>query len=141
MAAASKPKRKAPAKRPIGRPSTYRSTMVQKAIDYANGGYAKQKRAVPTIEGFAKVAGVALQTIYRWGEAHPEFRDALDYIKSEQREILISHGLCGDFNPTITKLILSANHGMHERTETEHDGSVGVFEIDYTGAAPQENPA
>jgi hypothetical protein len=139
------PVKKAPAKRKpaakVGRPSTYTKVMPQKAIDYANGGYTKQKRAIPTIEGFALSIGSPTKTLYRWAENHDEFRHALDVIKDTQREILLTSGLVGDFNPTIAKLVLSANHGMNERTEHDLSGQLGVFEIDYTGATHPDSAA
>lgn len=48
-----------------------------------------------------------------------EFLGALNKIREEQRSRLINKGLSGQYNPVIAKLILSANHGMAEKTETD----------------------
>ena len=40
-------------------------------------------------------------------------------IKQEQKERLADNGLAGKYNPTIAKLILSANHDMREKVDTD----------------------
>jgi hypothetical protein len=44
----------------------------------------------------------------------------LKKIKDIQRERLLYNGLSGDYNSTIAKLVLSANHGMSEKSEVDH---------------------
>jgi len=51
----------------------------------------------------------------------PEFLHADIYIKREQKKRLLSMGLSGQYNASIAKLILSANHGMHEKTEQDNN--------------------
>lgn len=58
-------------------------------------------------------------TLSEWEEEYPEFSRALSKIDKEQKERLINNGLSGDYNSTIAKLILSANHGMAEKTEQD----------------------
>ncbi|MEN7471298.1 terminase small subunit, partial [Providencia stuartii] len=43
-------------------------------------------------------------------------------IKTLQENRLINKGLIGEFNPTITKLML-ANHGYSEKQEVDHKSS------------------
>lgn len=76
---------------------------------------------LPSIEGFASYIGVARKTLYNWEKNYPEFAEALDKIRSEQKERLVNSGLAGDYNPTIAKLILSSNHGMKERVDATTD--------------------
>ena len=81
----------------------------------------RQTVDLPTIEGLAVFIGCHKDTLYEWAEKNPEFSDALAKVKLEQMERLINKGLAGDYNPTIAKLILSANHGMRERADLTTD--------------------
>ena len=81
----------------------------------------KLKVQLPTIEGFAIFLEVNKTTLYEWEGKHPEFSNALDKIRTEQKERLINSGLAGDYNSTIAKLILSSNHGMKERSDYTSD--------------------
>lgn len=74
---------------------------------------------LPTVEGFARRIGVHKDTLYAWSQEHKDFSDSLSQIVAEQQTRLINKGLAGVYNPTITKLILSANHGMAEKTTSE----------------------
>ena len=80
------------------------------------------KVKLPSIEGFSLHLGVATKTLYNWGDEHPEFLHALEKIKKEQQLRLMDKGLSGEYNSTIAKLILSANHGMREKSDITTDG-------------------
>jgi predicted CopG family antitoxin len=77
------------------------------------------KVKLPTMEGFSSFINVPIRTIYEWKDRHENFSQSLDKIVKKQKERLISEGLAGTYNPTIAKLILSANHGMAEKSETD----------------------
>lgn len=79
----------------------------------------KLKVRLPTLKGFAIYIGVNETTLYEWDKKYPEFSKSLDKIRTEQHNRLINNGLSGDYNPTIAKLILSANHGIREKIETD----------------------
>lgn len=74
---------------------------------------------LPTLEGFASFIGVVKPTILDWEKIYPEFSYALDQIRREQQERLLNKGLSGQYNPVIAKLILSSNHGMRERVDSD----------------------
>jgi hypothetical protein len=74
---------------------------------------------LPTVEGFARYIGVNKTTLYEWADRYAAFSNALELIVSVQKDRLINHGLSGDYNPVIAKLILSANHGMSEKYEVK----------------------
>lgn len=76
---------------------------------------------LPTVEDFGLFIGVPKRTIYEWRDKFPEFLHSLDLIVGEQQKRLINKGLSGDYNPTIAKLILSANHGMREKSDITTD--------------------
>lgn len=108
----------------VGRPSDYREDYIEVVDmyledrkDYYDTETKKFKVRIPTIEGFAQFIGVNKTTLYEWEKKHPEFSNALDKIRTEQQQRLIDNGLSGDYNPTIAKLVLSANHGMREKSD------------------------
>jgi len=81
---------------------------------------------LPTIEGFSLFIGVPRRTVFDWKDEHEEFSHSLDKILVEQQRRLLDKGLSGLYNSTIAKLILSSNHGMRERTETEVNVPTGI---------------
>jgi hypothetical protein len=81
---------------------------------------------VPTIEGLCDELKISKQCCYEWQAAHPEFGDACKRILVKQGRLLQSGGLEAKFAPVITKLMLSANHGMAEKTDNEQRISGGL---------------
>lgn len=77
---------------------------------------------LPTIEGFSIFVDIPTSTLYDWRDRYSVFSEALDEIKKEQKKRLLNKGLSGDYNPLITKLILSANHDMKEKKDITSDG-------------------
>jgi hypothetical protein len=116
----------------LGRPTEYNPIFIEKAQGYLaeceddeiergedrNVVY-KIRVKLPTIEGFARYIGVSKRVLYDWEQKYPDFLHALDEIRTEQLERLINNGLNGDYNSTIAKLMLSSNHGMREKSETD----------------------
>ncbi len=137
--------------RPVGRPSVYSMTdkweeWIEEWIEHDQDSYDDNGIDVklPTIaslsvylneklkESDVKCDYVSAVTIEGYGRGEnpkPEFLYALTYLKAEQRKRLINGGLSGKYNSTIAKLILSANHGMNEKSETQHSGDIGLKEI------------
>lgn len=125
------PKRKSP----FGRPTDYKPEMLVVAREYVGGGWQKiMKDVVPTVAGLAIALGVSRDTIYDWAkqEDKHEFSDIVADLQSIQERLLVSNGLNGHYNSTITKLILSSKHGYAERTE--HTGADGTPLLDVTKA-------
>lgn len=82
----------------------------------------KIKVNLPSIEGFALFLGVSIEAMEEWREKYPEFKRAINRIKLVQKKILMDNGLSGNYNPIITKLLLSSNHGMRD---TDSDRELG----------------
>lgn len=57
--------------------------------------------------------------IYEYAKNNPVVSEALEELKIQQKSALLKRGLLGTYNPTIVKLIASANHGMHEKNNTD----------------------
>jgi hypothetical protein len=79
-----------------------------------------KKVSLPMIEWFASYLGVNKTTIYERAKEHGEFSNALDKITIEQKKRVVEESLSWNYNPTIAKLILSANHWMKETTVQEN---------------------
>lgn len=121
----------------VGRPTKYTPSMCDKIDEYLEKckdtieDYHKTQGLksdtyerlvlvdLPTIEKFADFIGVNESTIYEWKEKYPEFSKSLGKILKRQKHQLIDNALGGHYNPTIAKLILSANHNMIEKREVD----------------------
>ncbi len=130
-----------------GRPTKYSKAILTKSKKYIKSCVDKEydwtktdgesstsfehrvKVKLPTIEGLAIYLDVSRKTLYNWAKENKEFLYTLGIIERKQKERLISAGLSGDYNPTIAKLILSTNHGMSEKSEIEHSGSVSLGDL------------
>lgn len=110
----------------LGRPTLYNENTVERAQQYlsdARDSYDEVTKNIvvdlPSVEGLALYLGVSRDTLYEWSRVHPDFSDTLATIKAKQRKVLIDKGLSGDYNSVIAKLVLSSNHGMSEKVETD----------------------
>ena len=120
------------AKRPVGRPTKYNDALQAKAEYYLMRGFGEQGDAVPSLAGLCCYLGVVRSTVYLWSETYPQFSDTLLAINEKQEVMLISGGLRGEMNSTITKLML-ANHGYSDKVEQAHtspDGSLAPTRIE-----------
>jgi len=139
MARAKTTKPRAKSKKPIGRPTKYTKAMVWKVdkylqenidtyLDYEKTVWEKSMSYqrfiivnLPSKAKFAKYLGIARSTLQLREEKHKDFSVALSDIEEEQKQRLIDNWLSGDYNPTIAKLILSANHWMNEKSEVKNE--------------------
>lgn len=99
----------------IGRPSKLSDCLI-KAKKYLDGGYEEVGEVIPNIAGLACYLAVHRSTVYDYGKQSEEFSDILEGILSLQESKLVNNGLKGEFNPTITKLILT-KHGYSDKQE------------------------
>ena len=112
---------------PVGRPTKYQA-------EYSTEGYldtfiehCKEKEELVSVCQFAVYIRVTEDTLSNWSKAHPEFLVSLGQIKQISKSQLCSGGLTSRYNSTIAKMMLSANHGMHERTEKDVSGNISVI--------------
>lgn len=114
-----------------GRPSKLDAAFIQKAEEYLLG-YEERGDVIPSIAGLALYTRVRRSTIHSWLANIPDvsedlkeqFMDIIGELQEEQEQKLLSGGLSGSFNATITKLVLS-KHDYSDKVEQSHtsDGS------------------
>jgi len=101
----------------------FEDQIVQENVEKGYKMYRKKLIVkLPTIEGYAIYLKVSRQVLYDWSKVYPEFREAMELIKTKQKQKLVEHGLDGSYNPTIAKLILANNHGMSDKNDVTSDG-------------------
>lgn len=150
--------KKVKGKHPGGRPTDYKEEYIQKVEEYLEENQDKDVQelsglsakgtelyrnktvvSLPTIEGFALFIGIPRRTVFDWKDKYPEFSHSLEKILAEQQKRLLNKGLSGDYNPTIAKLILSSNHGMREKTETDiTTGGKPIENVSINGMKPEQ---
>ena len=124
-------------KNKVGRPSEL-FEVLEKAKEYLYGGYEAVGEVIPSVAGLSCYTGKARQTLRDYGKQNDEFSTTLDAIASLQESRAINKGLTGEFNSTITKLIL-ANHGYSDKVETDlksSDGSMTPVSIGIQFVSP-----
>lgn len=108
-----------------GRPSEYDKSLVDEVFKYIDRCVKKSKSIdtfeLPSVEGLAVHLHKSKATLYKWADLNVDFMYALEFLSSTQCIELINGGLTGKLNSTITKLMLSSNHGMVERKEVKQD--------------------
>ncbi len=113
-------------KRPIGRPGELTAEVMECAWAYVKGGFRDVPNQIPSVAGLAFVLGRRRETLYDWGRRNQNFSDILDAISTTQEMMLLDGGLSGDFNSSVTKMILT-KHGYSDKQETSvssPDGSL-----------------
>lgn len=102
-----------------GRPTDYGPDVLVKTA-----AYIENHEGLPNLAKLSRILGVTRTTIYKWREEHEEFSYICEELLAEQEDTLINNGLNGDFNPTITKLILT-KHGYSDKVDSTHAGPEG----------------
>ena len=112
----SKPKAKA--KNIVGRPTKWTKILENKALDYIDN-YEEEKygHSIPTIAGLAVLLNITRVTLHVWAkEQRGDFSYILERLMAMQETTLINRGLASEFQPTITKLMLT-KHGYSDKSE------------------------
>jgi hypothetical protein len=124
-----------------GRPTDYTPKIIKAAWDYAKGGWITAGDKVPSVAGLACEIGIHRETCHDWArDKDKEFSDILKAIAQKQERELLNNGLSGDFNYSITKMMLS-KHGYSDATKQELSGPSGgaiPIEIKRTIIDPSE---
>lgn len=108
-----------------GRTTKYEGEVTDNLTDeYTKSGFLEDGDVIPTVEGLSEHLGVACSTIHLWATKHTTFSESLQAMVKKQKKILQNMGLLGTFNSTITKLLLSANHGVNETSNVKSENTV-----------------
>ena len=118
-----------------GRPSLYTDDKHFEAIQYIESGYIDLEHAFPSVAGMSIAITIAKSTLYKWVEdkregEHGKFSDTLENCKTHQELITLNKSLKGEFNPTISKLVL-ANHGYSEKQDLAISGEGISFNLNF----------
>lgn len=112
-------------KRPVGRPSELNADVIECAWSYVKGGFRDVPNLIPSVAGLAFALGKSRECMYEWARQNDEFSDILSAIQTTQEMMLIDGGLSGDFNATITKMMMT-KHGYSDKVENEVSGSLNM---------------
>lgn len=82
---------------------------------------------LPTTNGLSLHLGISRSTLYEWRRKYKEFADLIEELIFQQEETLVCYGLSGQFNATITKLILSARHEYQEKKDHRVETASDIF--------------
>lgn len=97
-----------------GRPTKLNDEMMGRAESYLD----EYETAIPTVAGLSVYLGVSRSTVNKWSVEIDRFSDITCRIMAEQEIKLVDKGLIGEFNPAITKLMLT-KHGFTDRQEVD----------------------
>lgn len=124
-----------------GRPTIYSVELIDKVYEYLDTCVDEEdefhrtrgeksdsydrivKVELPTFEGFSIFINVNRDTLKEWVKIYPDFSAAMDDITRAQKKALINNGLSGNYNPSMAKFILSANHGLREGSDVTSNGN------------------
>jgi hypothetical protein len=115
-----------------GRKSTLTNEVIEKANAYLIYDFQNVGDIVTSAVGLAQYLGVTKSVVYQWAELDSElgreFKDTLRACVEKQEKMLISGGLGGAYNSTITKLMM-ANHGYHEKPQQADDSEETIESV------------
>lgn len=97
----------------MGRPTKLTDELRERAEEYL------ESDVLHSAVGLAVHLGISKKTLYNWAENDKSFLHTLSMINTKQELELIKNGLVGNYNPTITKLMLS-NHGYSDTSKVDH---------------------
>lgn len=93
----------------MGRPTVYREDYPEKAIAYGAG----------SATDLAIHFNVTRETIWGWSKEYPDFFNALQKCLSLREQNIIAGALSNQYNAGFAKFLLSAQHGIVEKTEQD----------------------
>lgn len=121
-----------------GRPQLYDAKKVPgEVVKYIKD--CQKQHYLPTIEGLAVHLKVRRQTLYNWANEHDEFFDILEQLKAAQASQLLQNGLKGEYNATITKLMLTKHDYIDRQDVTSDNKPVAPVLVRFLGDEPKDN--
>ena len=108
-------------KRKGGQPTKYKPEYATDEFLDKYVQHCKDNEELVSLCGLSVYLKVCEDTIQNWRKSHPEFFVPLRRIMQISKQMLINKGLVGDYNSVMAKMMLSANHGMHETQKQENE--------------------
>lgn len=103
-----------------GRPTNHSEELEEQAWEYIKN-FREHGHTVPSVVGLCKVINRSKSIVYDWAKNKiGQFSDIIESIAESQEIELCNNGLKGDFNSTITKLMLT-KHGYSDKQEIDQD--------------------
>lgn len=115
----------------MARPITYEGEKTDNEafayIQHCNNEYKDGRLVVnlPTIEGLAEHLEISRSTLYLWQKQYSSLSDIIEMLQQKQIRMLINSGLSGDYNSTISKVLLG-KHGYTDKSEVEQSGGITI---------------
>jgi len=105
-----------------------------------SNGNAKAMRNVklPSKVGLSRFLGIGTSTLTRWCNDFAELEAKVEEVIDGQHETLLNSGLGGQYNPTITKLLLG-KHGYADQQNQNINANVEGFNIAIENAFNRAN--
>jgi len=111
---------------PVGRPTKLTDELMAKAKVYVQRDYLIDE-LIPTMQGLSLYLGVSKRVLHDWRNESDEFLHIAEDLMDLQAKNLFRGGLTGDFNASITKLLLT-KHGFSDRVEQDLRSSDGTMQ-------------
>lgn len=105
---------------PAGQPTKYKAEYATDEFVNEFLSYCIDEDKLISLCGLAVYVGVCEDTLQEWGKVHPKFSVSMQKIKQNSKEMLLNKGLTSKYSPNLARFVLSANHGMAEKTESLH---------------------
>lgn len=107
----------------MARPTKWSEELEVKALDYINNYKDLTDHSVPSVVGLCAYINIAKSTVYDWSEKNiGQFSDIVCNLLEKQELGLINGGLSGDYNSSISKLMLT-KHGYHDKLDQDNTSS------------------
>jgi len=103
----------------MARPTTWSKELEEKAWEYINGGWQDAGDKVPMVVGLCSYIERSKAIIYDWAtQPDKQFSDIVKAIGEKQEEVLFNKSLIGEYNSTMSKLMLT-KHGYSDKVDTD----------------------
>lgn len=122
----------------IGRPTKYDPSFVNEIYRYLDT-VGREQTKLPKRIDVALLLNVDEDTLNNWAKIHTDFFGALMRVDGMQKSQLMDDGMYGgkEVNPRVATFLLSANHGMKERSDVTTNDKDLPMPI-YSGRSTEE---
>ena len=126
----------------VGRKTKYNNALLDKCQEYIDT-WQELGESIPTQVGLQLYIGISETRFYEWlkHDRKKPFREYAKRVMQMQKKELSNKGITGEFNPNITKLLLT-KHGFVDKKEqklTDGDGNAlvpAVIKVEYVDPKP-----